>query len=58
MTKSQIDHYHYDCNRLRLKVSARAETTFREFLDDFLKPFRFKIEERQLTIEIQELFDS
>lgn len=41
-----------------LKASERVEDSFSKFIEDFLRPFRFRIEERKLEIEIEEYFEN
>jgi len=57
MTKSQIDHFKADCHQLQFKVRSREENSLKEFLDKFLEPFLFRIEEKKLTVEITESYD-
>ena len=41
-----------------MKASQREEDSFSQFVEDFLKPFIFRLEERQLQVEILEYFEN
>ena len=54
MTKSQIDHYLFDCHKLKLNLSEVKEPTLSEFVRGLLHPLKSEMADKNISLEIEE----
>ena len=56
MTQSQLDNVAIDCKKLVLKIDTINQSSFVEFFKEFLEPFQIKLAEKELRVEIKEVY--
>jgi len=54
MTKSQIDHYLFDCHKLKLNLSELQSPSLKEFVRELLVPLKSEMHDKNICLLIKE----